>query len=254
MTYTTVKFERKKGFGLITLNRPSVGNAIDLQMALELKELCCQLNQYDDLSAVVIEGGGCFCSGEDPKEYQGDAVEYFLSNCDVAQALVGVDIPVIAAIDGDAMGIGLALVLACDIRIASQAARFSVATPSHDQLLPTGITQLLPRVVGRGRALEMLLLAHTVDAEEALRIGLVHRLVPSGDVLNQAVELAEKMASKSTISLKYAKETVCKGLDLTLDQGMRLECDMYMIIHTTHDRTEGIRAFLEKRPPNFSGA
>ncbi|MDY6835625.1 MAG: enoyl-CoA hydratase/isomerase family protein [Chloroflexota bacterium] len=254
MAYTTIEFERKKGVGLVTLNRPSVGNTIDLQMALDLKELLCQIQKDDDLKIVVIEGKECFCRGEDPKESQGGSIGDFLSNCDLAQALVGVDMPVIAAIEGDAMGIGLALALACDIRIASTTAQFSVATPNQDQLLPTGITQLLPRIVGRGKALEMLLLANTLNADEALQIGLVHRLVPPGDVVNNAIELAEKMASKSIISLKYAKETVCKGLDLTLDQGMRLECDMYMIMHTTHDRTEGIRAFLEKRPPNFSGA
>jgi enoyl-CoA hydratase/carnithine racemase len=112
---------------------------------------------------------------------------------------------------------------------------------------------LLPRIVGRGKAMEMLLTAEPIDAAEALRIGLVHRVVPHQDVTSEASKMAEDMASKAPIALRYAKEAVNKGMDLTLEQALRLECDLYMVLHTTHDRTEGITAFRDKKKPTFKG-
>jgi enoyl-CoA hydratase/carnithine racemase len=165
----------------------------------------------------------------------------------------GIECPVVAAINGDARGVGLALALACDLRIASAQASLGVGDPVRTHIPANGLTQLLPRTVGRGKAMELLLTTETIDAGEALNIGLVHRVVAHQDLVSEALKMAEDIASKGPIALRYAKEAVNKGMDLTLEQGLRLECDLYMVLHTTHDRTEGIKAFREKRKPSFKG-
>jgi enoyl-CoA hydratase/carnithine racemase len=116
-----------------------------------------------------------------------------------------------------------------------------------------GGTQRLARLVGRGKTLEMILTGEVIDAQEALRIGLVHRVVPKKDLTEVAMKMAQEMASKGPIALRYTKEAVYKGMDMTLEQGLRLEADLYLLIHTTKDRTEGIQAFREKRKPKFEG-
>jgi len=151
------------------------------------------------------------------------------------------------------VGQGLELALACDIRIAAEGAKFCLPHTSYGLIPSGGGTQRLPRLVGKGKALEMVLTAEPVDAEEAFRIGLVNKVVPSEKVLSEAEEVAKGITTKGPIALRYAKEAVNKGLDLTLEQGLRLEADLYFLIQTTADRMEGIRAFLEKRPPQFRG-
>ena len=251
MSYKTIRYECDSGLAHILLNRPEAGNAVNLQMAIELKEVCNQLNQDEHARAVLISGSGdSFCSGEETEECT--KVEFF-ENCNVAEALSRVELPIICAVNGEAIGIGLAIALACDVRIASDKSFFGIARTGEDYVMPIGITQLLPRIVGKGKALEMMLLSERIDAQEAYRIGLIHKVVPHQELVAETQNTGEKMAVKAPIALKYAKETVCKGLDLTLEQGLRLECDMYMILHTTMDRTERIRAFVEKRPPEFRG-
>jgi enoyl-CoA hydratase/carnithine racemase len=161
--------------------------------------------------------------------------------------------PVIAAINGAALGQGLELALACDLRICSQNATFAMPQVTYGEMPWDGGTQRLSRLVGRGKALEMVLLGECIDAQEALLIGLVHKMVSSGELMGAVQEMAHKIADQSPISLAYSKEAIHKGMDLTLDQGLRLEADLYCLIHTTRDRTEGIKAFREKRKPQFEG-
>jgi enoyl-CoA hydratase len=170
-----------------------------------------------------------------------------------SKSIAGLSVPSIAAINGDALGGGLELALACDLRVAAEGARLGFPDTSNGLIPSGGGTQRLPRLVGRGKALEMLLTAQPVDAAEASRIGLVNMVVARSQVMATAEKLAQRILSRGPMAVRYAKEAVQKGLEMTLEQGLRLEADLSFILQTTRDRDEGIKAFLEKRPPKFKG-
>ena len=246
MSYETIIYDKKGPIGFITLNRPQVGNAINARMARELDEVCRNIDQDEEISAVILMAAGeNFCSGCERGEWEvaGEA----------PRAVAGLERVVIAAINGDALGEGLELALACDIRVAAEGARFCLPHTAYGLIPGGGGTQRLPRLVGRGKALEMILTAEPIDAEEAFRTGLVNKVVPSEQLLQEVEELAKRITPKGPIALRFCKEAVNKGLDLTLEQGLRLEADLYFLIQTTQDRMEGIRSFLEKRSPQFRG-
>lgn len=263
MSYKSIKHDTQNNVHTITLNRPEAGNSIDIQMAAELDEACRKIKQDKDARAVILTGAGneTFCAGQDLAQLMSTGsesqsmleVKDFAARWDVAGMIAGIDCPVVAAINGDATGAGLTLALACDLRVASDKACFCVPDVTQGSLLSAGITQLLPRIVGKGKAMEMVLTARSIDAAEAKKIGLVHYVVPPAEVVAEAERLAAEMAAKAPLALRYVKEAVNKGMDLTLSQGLRLECDLYMILHTTRDRIEGITSFREKRPPVFKG-
>ena len=241
MPDTAVILVRKGHLAQITLNRPRDGNAVNQQMAQELEEICRRVNQDDDIYVVTLTGtGDVFCRGGEAKPRH------------PAGAVAGIDRPVIAAINGDALGQGLEIALSCDIRIASDKAKFGLTQVAQGVIPADGGTQRLPRIIGRGKALELLMTGDTVSAQEALEMGLVSRVVV-GKLAEEAQKLAETVAAKGPIALRYLKEAVNKGLDMTLKQGLRLEADLYFLLHTTADRTEGITAFREKREPKYKG-
>ncbi|MCL4181886.1 MAG: enoyl-CoA hydratase/isomerase family protein [Burkholderiaceae bacterium] len=162
--------------------------------------------------------------------------------------------PVIAAIAGDAFGFALEMGLACDLRIGVTGARYGLPQV-RDGLIPfAGATQRLPRLIGSGKALEMILTGEPVDASEAHRIALVNRIVPVDELLERAAAMASAMAAASPVAVNFTKEALNNGQDLTLDQGMRMELDLYLLLFTTRDRIEGISAFRQKRKPDFEGA
>ena len=264
MRYATIIYTKKGHIAHITLNRPEVDNIINQQLARELEDICCGVNQDDNIYVVVITGAGdrAFCGGGELErliqagntvEASSAKLEDVGTKCNVAKAIAGIDRPVIAAINGDALGQGLELALSCDIRLASHGARFGFPQVASGLIPMGGGTQRLPRIVGRGKALELILTAETISAEEAFAIGLVSQVVPQENLASEVKALAQTIASKAPIALRYLKEAVNKGMDLTLEQGLRLEADLYFLLHTTADRTEGIKAFLEKRPPRFRG-
>jgi enoyl-CoA hydratase/carnithine racemase len=246
MPYTSVKYSKDGHIAHVTLNRPEAGNAVNHQMARELEEIFSQINRDDDVYVVIITGAGAaFCNGSEP--------ECIGMELRPAESVAGIDRPVIAVINGDALGQGLELALSCDIRLASTEACLGLPQVAQGSIPMDGGTQRLPRIVGWGKAMDLLLTAETITAGEALDIGLVSRVVAPEALAGEADKLAETVAAKGPIALRYLKEAVNKGMDMTLEQGLRLEADLYFLLHTTADRTEGITAFREKRPPKYRG-
>jgi len=247
----------KKGFvATVSLGRADTQNRINLQFAGAFKDIRDEIRRDKDVRVVIITGEArdVFCTGTDTEAFHSSADSAILLNLlSIASIIDPFTCPVIAAINGAAFGQGLELSLACDLRICSQNAVFGMPQIASGRMPWDGGTQRLSRLVGRGKALEMILLGETVDAREALRIGLVHKITSPDELMGIVQEMAHRMAEQSPISLAYAKEAVIKGMDLTLDQGLRLEADLYYLMHTTRDRTEGITAFREKRRPQFEG-
>jgi len=244
--YKNIKYEEYGQVCHIYLKRPRSGNEIDRQMSREIADVCRRINQDDHIVVVIVSGtGGTFSSGSRMKNGE--------CGKEAAEAIASLDRIVIAAIDGDAFGEGLELALACDIRIASDRARFCLPHVANGRIPSSGGTQRLPRIIGRGKALEMILTSQIIDSREAFDIGLVAKVIPHDQLLKEAKELAKRISAQGPVALRYAKEAINSGMDLTLPQGLRLEADLYFLIQTTDDRMEGIAAFREKRPPGFKG-
>jgi enoyl-CoA hydratase/carnithine racemase len=235
------------GVAWLRLERPETGNRITLELAQALCDAAAEIELDDRVAVVVLAAAGAsFCLGvEDSGEWE--------RRVDWVEALARLTRPVIAAIQGDAIAEGFELALACDLRVVSSRARFAMPHITLGRLPSHGGTQRLPRVVGRMRALDLLLTGRSFDATEAEMIALASRVAPP-EAFGQALDaLVEVLKSKGPIALRYAKEAVLKGSDLTVDQGIRLEEDLYVLLQTTQDRREGIAAFLKKRKPVFKG-
>jgi enoyl-CoA hydratase/carnithine racemase len=257
MPESMVLLQTNNHIARITLNRPDAKNEINLRMGQELDEICRQINQDNDIYVVILTGtGGVFCNGSEPpaagkKQTRSEAET--AQKYKAAAAVAAIEKPVITAINGDAFGDGLELALACDVRITAQNAHFGLPEIGAGMIPSGGGTQRLPRIIGRGKALEMILTGETIDTAEALEYGLITKIVSVESLMTEVEALATAMAAKAPVSLRYIKEAINKGLDLTMEQGLRLEADLYFLLHTTGDRTEGIKAFQQKRPPEFKG-
>ena len=247
-----VRTETQGGVCRITLDRPESGNRITEPLALAFVDAVRGAIEDDDVSVVVIAGsGGVFSLGADAT--LAEIGPERAARRGVAAAVGRLAKPVIAAINGDAVGQGLELALACDLRVMSEEARLALDQIANGELPWDGGTQRLPRLVPRGVAAEMLLLGRALTAEEAVKFGLVSQVAPAADVEARAMDLAERLANAAPIANAYAKEAILAGMDLPLDQALRLEADLAVLLHASRDRDEGIRAFLEKRPPTFTG-
>jgi enoyl-CoA hydratase/carnithine racemase len=226
------------------------------QLVGELRDLCEEITFSTDMRVAALTG-----SDQNSFSIEPDAA---LSTSDkeeepekgiwsLTEPIAKLDLPVIAAINGDAVGQGLELALACDIRIASERSHFALTHIKSGLIPGDGGTQRLSRLIGKGKAIEMILTGEMIDTQEALRIGLVNKVVPKEKLEETALQMAREMASKGPLAMKYAKEAINKGIDMTLEQGLRLEADLYLLLHTTQDRTEGIRMFQKKGVPRFQG-
>lgn len=247
--YRELACRRADNYMVVRIERPSGAAGWMARIANELEDLSDDINWDDETRVVVLS-------------YPGDAFELgagedILGGANSPSSIVApvarIRQPVIAAVDGDTVGLGLELALACDIRIGTEGARFGLPQVRHGVIPAAGGTQRLPRLVGPGRALEMVLTGEPVDAQKAARMGLVHRIVSVAGLLDEATALAEEMASRSPLSMITVKEALHSGLDMTLDQGMRMELDLYLLLFSTQDRVEGITAFKERRTPEFEG-
>src|SRR5882672_3264588 len=259
MKYETIVYQVDDHVATVTLNRPDVHNAMNDVMRRELTRCFEGLGDDDDVKVVVVTGAGerAFSAGADIREFVAPLVPVKFREhrrrVDFRQAMDRCPQPILAAVNGFAFGGGLELALACDIRIAAASAQMGLTEINLAIIPGGGGTQRLPRLVGRGKALEMILTGARIPADEALRIGLVERVVPAAEVLAQAQTLARTLADKAPVALRYAKEAVVKGLELPLADGLRLENDLATLLRTTDDRVEGARAFLEKRKPRWTG-
>ena len=258
-TYETVVYAVDDHVATVTLNRPDVHNAQNDALRRELYEIFGALITDETVKAIVITGAGdrAFSAGADIREFVAPASPTELrerrKRLEYRAMMDRCPQPIIAAINGFALGGGLELALACDIRIAAENAQLGLTEVNLAIIPGGGGTQRLPRLIGRGKALEMILTGARIPAAEALRIGLIERMVPAGEALKAATELARTIAEKAPIALRYAKEAVVKGLGMALEDGLRLEGDLSTLLRTTEDRVEGAKAFLEKRRPRWTG-
>jgi enoyl-CoA hydratase/carnithine racemase len=249
-----IKYEKEKYVAVLTIAQAFTTDSEKMSaMADELSELRIRIMSDEETRVIVLTSLGYneFSMGEDLT--QGLSFESVEGTRVIAEQIAGIDRPVIAGITGNAIGIGLELALACDIRIATETSHFGLSQVREGLIPSDGGSQRLPRLVGKGEALEMLLTGDVIDAQESLRIGLVNKIVTSQELRETVMAMAHEMASKAPLALRYAKETVHKGMDLNLEQGLRLEADLYLLLHTTQDRTKGIKAFQERQDVQFEG-
>ena len=257
MAYHNLTLTKRGALAFLSLNRPRRGNRIDVAMAQELREACALLEQDDTVRVVLLAGRGReFCTGSvlDRRRLPGrgtTAPAEHLERHRAADALAAIGKPVVAVLQGAVLGQGLELALACDLRIAQQGTRLGLPQVTWGAMPWDGGSQRLPRLVGIARALEILLSGRQVEAEEARALGLVDRVVDVASTT--ARELALDIAQRAPIAARYAKETVNQSVDLTLEQGLRLEADLNILLHSTRDRARGIASFLERRTPRYTG-
>ena len=242
------------------MNRPAQGNQIDFNLAAELCHACVSISQDQNVLAVIVTGSGTtFSAGRTvlPAEVSSGPValrQTRIAELQVADALANLTVPIIVSINGDALDHGLELALAGDIRICAESARFGLTDLLKPGCFPwDGGTQRLPRLVGSAWAADMLLTSRVISASEALAIGLVNRVVPSGKLTQETQRLAALVAAGGPIAARYAKEAVAKGSEMSLVEGLRLEADLNIILQSTTDRAEGIQSFSDKRPPLYTG-
>jgi enoyl-CoA hydratase/carnithine racemase len=257
--YHLLAFQHEGPVATVTLDRPETGNRIDGAMAAELREVCRTIREDEGVRVVIVTGAGsAFSAGREtpPADLAAGSQEELLGwigRLQVGSCLAELTVPVIAAVNGDAIDHGLELALAADLRIAADGANFGLTDLSRGGFPWDGGTQRLPRLVGPAWARDMILTGRIIGATQALGLGLVNRVVKSEELLAQARQLAESIVAGAPIAARYAKEAVHMGMDLTLSQGLRLEADLNILLHSTSDRAEGLQSFLERRSPGFTG-
>jgi len=258
-TYDNLLIERDGAVATLTVNRPKVLNALNAPTMDELRRALRELRGDDEVRAVIITGAGdkSFIAGADINELAVltpvDGREHGLRGQHVLQVLENLGKPVIAAINGFALGGGCELAMACTLRIAADTAKLGQPEINLGLIPGYAGTQRLARLVGRGRALEILLTGDLIGADEAYRIGLVNRVVPAAELMTEARALAAKLASKAPIALRYIIDAVNRGLDMPFAEGARFEATLFGLVSTTEDMREGTKAFLEKRKAEFKG-
>lgn len=253
-----VRYETRARVALITINRPEKRNALDGQVRCAFLGAVEQARRDTSVRAVVVTGAGekAFVAGADIAEFDGRSpVDQYrvMHEPTIYEAVERLTKPVIAAVNGYCLGGGMELALACDIRIASVTARFGQPEVNLGIIPGGGGTQRLPRIVGLGAALRLILTGELIDATEAQRLRLVEEVVEPGQVLDRALAIADVIASKSPVAVAAAKEATRAALSLPLAEGLKLETALFQLCFSSEDRAEGVRAFLEKRAASFTG-
>ena len=261
MNNQSVLVQVEDGVATVTLNRPDAMNALDDSIKEGLTNLIPKLDEDPEVRVFILTGAGkAFCAGGDLQgfkrryeEFQsGEGGHEYFSNI-VAETMVKVSKPVLAAINGAAVGGGLTLSLTCDIRFASDQAKFGTGFVRVGLTPEYGSSFLLPRIVGPGKAFEMVLTARIIDATEAERIGLINKVVPHERLLEEAHQMAKEIASHPPVAIKMAKQALRRGMESTLSQAIDYETHLETYCFSTRDHYEAVNAFIEKRKPNFEG-
>ena len=256
MNFKTILAEKDGPVAVITLNRPQQLNALSYEL---IKELCLALEAFDldqEVKAIVLTGGEKVCAaGADIKDMV-DATpfdERLHSRFVYRDKINKISKPIIAAVSGYALGGGCELAMSCDLIIASETARFGQPEVNIGVIPGSGGTQRLTRTVGKYRAMEMVLTGEPMSVSEAERCGLVNKTVPAENLLEEAKAIAKKIATKSPLAIKLAKEAILKSLNTHLDEGLEFERKSFYLLFSSEDKKEGMKAFTEKRKPEFKG-
>jgi enoyl-CoA hydratase len=259
MDFENLKLETREGVALLTVNRPQKMNAMNFETMAELERAFSALASDEGVAAVVLTGAGekAFVAGADIQELARQTAttghETALRGQSVFRRIETLGKPVIAAINGFALGGGLELALSCHLRVAAENAKLGLPEVTLGAIPGYGGTQRLARLVGRGRASEMILTGDPIDAAEALRIGLVNKVVPRESLLETADGLARRMTRNAPLALRHALLAIDQGLEVDLEKGLLLEATLFGILCGTEDLKEGMSAFLEKRKASFRG-
>lgn len=255
----TILLEVQNNIAKITLNRPDAANAFSKSMLHNLKEILSEIKYDQNIRTVIITGAGekVFCAGADLKERSTmSQVEVKQTVSLIRQVVNDVEqlpMPVIAAINGAAFGGGLELALACDIRVAADTAKVGLTETSLAIIPGAGGTQRLSRLIGIGKAKELIYTARRVNAQEAKELGILEHVIPVEELLNKAIEIAERIAENGPIAVNQAKIAINRGIEVDLQTGLQIEQMAYAITIPTKDRIEGLTAFKEKRKPVYKG-
>lgn len=259
MSYETISLTVADRIATITVNRPDKLNALNDRVIAELGDAIDSARENADVGGVILTGAGrAFIAGADISELVDhgavSAKALAQRGQDVFRRYESSRKPTIAAVNGFALGGGCELAMACHMRIASETAKFGQPEVRLGLIPGYGGTQRLPRLIGKGRALQLLLTGETIDANEAYRLGLVNRVVPANELIATATTMLRTILANGPLAVAYCIESVNRGYDLTLDEALTLEATAFGLLAGTDDKREGTQAFLEKRPPRFTGA
>ena len=263
MAFNEILLEKEGGIAVITLNRPDRFNSFTTSMYREFPRIVDQLRRDDEVKAVILTGAGKgFCAGSDVSDRLGKRLEKGgeesrFENLQQVGAMVldiaDFDKPIIGAINGVAVGSGFSLALLCDIRLASEKARFGAVWLTVGLIPDLGCTYTLPRIIGREKALELMLSREIIGADEALRIGLVSKVYPHDQLMDEAKKLANSIAAGPSVAVELTKRALQRSLENNLKTQLDYETYAQNVCRQTEDHREGIRAFTEKRKPLFKG-
>ncbi len=256
MPYETILTEKRGPVGLVTLNRPQARNALNNQLLHELMDALEAFEGDPSISVMVITGNEkAFAAGADIKEMAGETLQDMLNSQFIATfgRMNALRKPLIASVSGWALGGGCEIALACDMIVASETARFGQPEIGIGVIPGAGGTQRLAWVVGKAVAMEMILNNRTLSAQEALQFGMVNRVVPADRCLDEALGLAAEIAGRAPLAVRAAKRLITEVYESPLSAGLEMERDEFHTLFESHDRTEGMRAFVDKRPPQWKG-
>ena len=257
MAYKYLLLEKEDGIGILYINRPDAMNALNTGVLEEIIQAVGEISRDNEIQVLIITGAGdkSFVAGADIKEMHAltavEGREFGYIGQAAFRAIEKLEKPVIAAVNGFALGGGCELAMAADIRLASEKAKFGQPEVGLGITPGFGGTQRLPRLVGEGRAMELILTANTINAEEAYRIGLVNHIYPAADLLDETRKMARKIMANAPLAVKYAMSAVNKGLQTDIDTGMAIEADLFGICFATEHQKAGMGAFLNKEKASF---